>query len=395
MLETWLIEIVIGVGKLFLNPLLYWIVLLFFIMGWRRIKRERRLFRTKIYPILTESKGTLLVSIVFSMIISLVAILVGMVFSYEIIFVLIVVTILVSLTGRTTFLSASYTLGLTFLFIVILQYLPLAGVEQYLDFNRVTIVQLLTIAFLLSLLLFAEALLLHRRNGANFPEMKLGLRGKWIGQHRLKRAAFIPFFALLPVDQANVILPLFPYFEYAHEGYQLILLPFIIGVNYTVQSDLPHVASKRLGQATWILSVIVMFIALVGLYFPYATIVAVLVAVIGKEWITYRHKKQDKYKQAIFTPLNKGVKVLAVLPESPAERIGIHIGETITKVNNQIIQTPTAFYEALQNSGASFKLDVIDERGEIRFINSVLYEEDHHELGVVFVEEPNENKRIK
>src|SRR5690625_6529485 len=116
------------------------------------------------------------------MIISLVSILVGMLFSYEIIFVLIVVTILVSLTGRTTFLSASYTLGLTFLFIVILQYIPLVGVEQYLDFNQVTIVQLLTIAFLLSLLLFAEALLLHRRNGANFPEMKLGLRGKWIGR---------------------------------------------------------------------------------------------------------------------------------------------------------------------------------------------------------------------
>lgn len=395
MLGMWLVEIISGIGKIFLNPLFYWMILLLFMMGWRRITRERRQFGTKIYPIFTECSGTLFISVVFSIMISLLAILIGFIMSLEMIIILIIVTIIVSLTGRTTFLSASYTFGLTFLLMTLLPYVGLGALESYVDFKQVTIVQLLSLTFIMTLLLFAEALLINSKKQVSFPEMRLGIRGKWIGQHRLKRVAFIPFFILLPVGQADLTLPLFPYFEYGGEGYQLILLPFIIGANYIVRSELPLEAARRLGQQTWMLSTVVLLIALSALYFPYISIVAFIVAIIGKEWIIYQHKKKDKYKPAIFTPLDQGIKVLALLPGTPADRLGIHVGETILKVNGQPIQTSHAFYAALQNSGAYFKLDVIDKQGEVRFINSAFYEEDHYELGIIFVEEPDKYKRTK
>lgn len=379
-------ELLTGIGKLFLNPLLYWIVFLLAFMGWRRIKKERRQFGTKIYPLFKECQGTIFISIVFSIIVSLVAILIGLVMSFEMIVLIIIVTIILSVTGRTSFLSASYTLGITFVFMLLLPYVNIGALETYVHFQNVSIVQLLSLTLLMSIFLFAEAMLLGTRKGITFPEMKLSSRGKWIGQHRLKRAAFIPFFALLPMEQPDISLPIFPYFEVAGTGYGLIFLPFVIGTNYTVQGDLMADATKKIAQATWILSIIVLVIVLVSFYYPYVSILAFLVAIIGREWITYQHKKKDAYKRAIFTPLDEGVKVLAVLPGSPADRLDIKIGETITKVNGQRVRTSNAFYEALQNSGAFFKLDIIDHQGEIRFINSALYEEDHHELGVIFVE---------
>ncbi len=46
------------------------------------------------------------------------------------------------------------------------------------------------------------------------------------------------------------------------------------------------------------------------------------------------------------------------------------------------------FYQALQKSGAFFKLDIIDDAGEVRFVQSAFYEGDHHELGLIFTEKP-------
>src|SRR5690625_4028471 len=144
MLGIWLMELLTGIGKLFLNPLLYWIVFLLALMGWRRIKKERRQFGTKIYPLFKESQGTMVISAVFSIIISLVAILIGLVMSFEMIVLIIIVTIILSVTGRTSFLSASYTLGITFVFMLLLPYVNLGTLEAYVHFQDVSIVQLLS-----------------------------------------------------------------------------------------------------------------------------------------------------------------------------------------------------------------------------------------------------------
>lgn len=389
MLGIGVLEVLKGIGKMFLNPLFYWVILLVLIMGWRRIKKERRQFGTKVFPLLTELKGTLSITIIFSILLSTTSILLGFMMTIEMIVLLIIVTIAVSITGRTTLLSSSYTLGITFILLLLLPNIKVGSLSTYVHFEDVTIIHLLSLVLFMAIALFAETILISSKKGASFPELTLGSRGLWIGQHRLKRLAFIPFMTLIPVEDPTLALPIFPYFQYADAGYSLIFIPFVIGANYTVRSLLPMDAGRKLGQANWVLAVLILLIVVVSMYIPYVSVVAVLVAIIGKEWIMYRHKKADKYKPAIFSPLNQGIKVLAMMPDSPADRLGIEIGETITKVNGQAIHTSTQFYEALQNSGAFFKLDILDHQGEVRFINSALYEEDHHELGIIFVDAPS------
>ncbi|MDY0405108.1 hypothetical protein P5G51_006575 [Virgibacillus sp. 179-BFC.A HS] len=49
------------------------------------------------------------------------------------------------------------------------------------------------------------------------------------------------------------------------------------------------------------------------------------------------------------------------------------------------VASEAAFYQALQINGAFVKLTVLDTSGEMRFVQGALYENDHHELGLIFV----------
>lgn len=391
MLEIWLIEIAKGIGKIFLNPLLYWALILFILTGNKRIKKERYNFGTKIFHLFAERRNTLFISIISSITISLLAIFSGIVISFEIMVLLMVVTILLSITGATSFLSASYTIGFTFILLIILPFVNDYIVNPYVDFGHISTVYLIGLTILLAMFLLIESIILSLLTDKTaFPNVVLSQRGIWIGEQQLKRLAFIPFFVFMPTDSVSIIAPILPYFQVGEQSFSLVLLPFIVGFHYNVRGSLPSVAAKRIGKATFWLSIIVLLGAFASLYIPGLTIASIIIAILGREWITYRHKINERKQPAFFSPLDNGVKVLAMIPDSPADRLGILVGETILKVNGVVVTNSTEFYGALQASGAYFKLDVIDENGEVRFINSAFFEEDHYELGIIFAEKPHQ-----
>ncbi len=41
-----------------------------------------------------------------------------------------------------------------------------------------------------------------------------------------------------------------------------------------------------------------------------------------------------------------------------------------------------------------FKLEILGENGEVRFVQSALYEEDHHELGIITANSRSQVKQI-
>lgn len=387
MLVDWSIEIAKGIGKLFLNPLSYWTILLFVWTGFKRIKIEREQFGTKVFNLFTEGQKTIVFSVVFSIIISLLAIFTGIVMSFETILLLALVTILVSITGSTTFLSASYTIGITFVLLILLPFSNVDAVVSFVDFSTLSIVHFISLSFLTGILLHVESLIVvSKTNKQTFPELSLSERGIWIGQHQIKALSFIPFLVLMPTEKLSILAPIWPYFHYGDQSFSLVLIPFLLGFQYNVRGGLPRESARHIGRATFWLSLFVLACAFVSIYIPALSFVAIIIAIVGKEWITYRHKMNDRKKRPFFTPLDKGIKVLATIPNSPADRLGIVVGETILKVNGKFVTSSAQLYEALQNSGAFFKLDVLDYNGEVRFINSAFYEEDHHKLGIIFPE---------
>lgn len=384
-IEAWLIEGIKGVGRFFLNPLLYWVILLVVFTGYRRIKQERMNFGYKVFDIFSEWKHTLPLSIGFGLFISLITIGLGIVLSIETIIVLSIIVILLSF--RFSMLSPSYTIGLTYVLLLFAPFL-------FKEYTWLTEVNFQALAILLSLFLFAEASLLHRmKRSETFPTLTMGERGLWIGEHHLKKLAVIPFFTLVPAGMITPFAPFWPYFSIGDESYRLLFVPFIIGFDYVARGNRPDREAGILAKANFILAMIVIVAASMSIIVPWASLLAVIIALFGHEWMKYRNKVRNEEEQPYFHPTDHGLKILGIIPNTPADRLDFQIGETITKVNGLHVSTVKDFYYALQNSGSFFKIAVLDERGEVRFVQSAFYEGDHHKLGFIFTAPPYHQKQ--
>ncbi|WP_042142686.1 PDZ domain-containing protein [Paucisalibacillus sp. EB02] len=382
MLQDWLIEIAKGIGKLFLNPLLYWSVIFIILIGIRRIKQERRYFGTKVFDVLSEWKDTWGFSVIIGIFYSIVIIGIGMVISYEAIIILSIVTILLTLTFRFTMLSPSYTIGIT---IIILLLSP--SLSEYLPIHGE--INLSTLAILLALFLFVEAHFLSRiRQNETFPALVLGERGSWIGRHWIKKFSIIPLFTLVPSGLIEPFAAYWPFLSIGGDDYALVLIPFVLGFEFPVRGSMPYKVANRLAMKLLGLAVIVLAIAIGSIFISWLTIVAVVVAIFGREFINYRFRTEDHARRPFFNHTHDGLKVLSVIPGSPADRLNILIGEIITKVNGHKIHSEEELYVALQQTGSFFKVELFDNNGEIRFVQSAMYEGDHHELGLIFTSEP-------
>src|SRR5699024_8284454 len=173
----------------------------------------------------------------------------------------------------------------------------------------------------------------------------------------------------------------------------LIIFPFLIGFDFPIAGGLPTKVAKRYSEYPLLLGFLIVALSLMSYYVKILTLVTVLVAIVGREFISYRLKLKDQQQLPLFSPLPNGLKVLAILPGTQAIELGLIPGDTIKKVNGQDVATPTEFYQALQINRAFCKLDIIDERGELRFAQRAFYQGEHHELGVIFVE--NHQDRMK
>lgn len=374
-----------AVAKIVINPLFYWSFILIIFSGIRRIKEERKTFGIKINDLFFEWSRTWIFSIGFGLFLTGIMIGLGVVYTYETMLVLSIVTIILSIHGKLTWLSASYTVGLTYIIMLlaplILQYQNVISAELFEHVNFTAI------ALFVPLFMIAESVLLRIMHG-NESSVSVGKssRGARIGQHHLRKLAIIPFFVLVPSGLITPIASFWPYISIGGESYSLLFFPFILGFNHAVRSCLPQEGANYLGKWIGLLSILVLGLVIGSIYVPLLSAVAILLAIVGREFILYKFRIHEKYTLPYFTTHKTGLTVLTVIPDSRADRLGIVVGETIAKVNGKKIYSASDFYYYLQDSSAFFKLDVLDKNGEVRFIQSALYEGDHHELGIIFIE---------
>ncbi|WP_343270858.1 PDZ domain-containing protein [Lentibacillus songyuanensis] len=393
MVEAWFIELAKGAGKLFLNPLLYWAIILILFSGIRRIKRERNNFGTKVFGLFAEWKHTWLVSLFSGLIVSIVCLAGGMVFSYETIFLVSVVSIIISIALRFTYLSPSYTIGFTFLLLLFIPALRAQEFDVNLNAELFSTTNFSGLAVLLGVLLIVESVMVKRvQQNDSFPELEMGKRGKWVGQHRLKKASIIPFFVLVPSGAITSFVSYWPSISLGGDTYSLLLVPFLLGFEHVIKGSTPNQTKKKLAVSIGTLGAVVLILALVSVLFPWVSLATVIIAIFGSEFIRYKHRVHDNASIPYFNREGKGLKVLAVIPGTPAARLDVLAGETIQKVNGKRVNQLADFYQALQTSGAYFKMEVIDESGEIRFVQSAFYQGDHHELGILFTKEKYRQK---
>ncbi|MDY0393222.1 PDZ domain-containing protein [Virgibacillus halophilus] len=350
MLEKIFLEMAASIGKMFINPLFYWSFILVIITGIVRIKRERMLFGIKVDDIFSEWRHTWWISFVFGCLLSLIMVGAGIIFTPSMILLISVLTILLSIHFRFTWLSPVYTIGISFLLLLILP--PLFHQQSIVASSLFDHVNYAGLAILLGLLLFVQAILLYTiRKKDTFAELLKSKRGVWTGVHHLKKMAVIPFFIPIP---KGWLPPLFDFWPYLPIGqattdgtYGLMLLPMLIGFHFRVAGFESQQAKQWLGRRILGLAVVVLIAGVASVYIGWLSIAAIALGVLGWEFIHYRQRSRDVLKAPYFSQTDSGLRILTVIPGTTADKLGILPGEIISKANGKKVHSESSFLPGL------------------------------------------------
>lgn len=387
-----LLEMLKGIAIFFIHPLLYIGLLAMFLMGISRVKRERKDFHVRVYDFVDDLVRPILPSLIAGFILSVLGIAIGFVFTVQDFIVIGLAYLIVLATLQIRWLSAAYVFPVAALLLFFLSgnsfALPSFGEVSFLFAPE----SLVKMVFLLAMLLIAEGYLIQK-NGTKktSPRLFKSSRGKFIGGHEGKRIWILPLLCLVP----NGSIPSFEFWPLlpvpmSDGSYSIMLIPFFIGFQQLVKSTIPVKPILQMGKQVVGIGLVVLLFAVAGYFLSFFLFITLLLALAAREGLWYFTKRKDEGKVSYFTPREKGVVILGILPSSPAEKMGLKIGEIIIRVNKQDVFDAQSFYSALQRNSAFCKLEVVDESGEIRFTQTALYDGEHHQIGVLLVKEEYE-----
>lgn len=388
-MSIFVLEIVNAFGRFFLNPVLYIFFISSLLVGYWRVKRERKDFSFKVYDVWHELRTSATSGFSFGMILSIISISIGIIFSKASLLIIACWTILFALLMQYRYLSAAYSFGIAIFYFLFSPSWKTGQpmLDTWLADSSAT--NLTALAVLMALLLIVEGLLISgRASRISTPKILKGKRGMPIGMHVCKRLWFIPIFILVPGDAITKVFAWWPVITIDTNVFSLFLVPFSIGLSKTIKGQLPSQAIFYTGRRVAGLGLLVLLLAVISYWLPGIAIAAAGVAMLGRFSITIREQIDDEKHPAFFSPKSAGLMILDTIPNSPADEMGLKPGEIISKVNGVVPKSLREFYQALQQntSGAFCKLEVIDVNSEPRILQRAIFANEHHELGIIFVQ---------
>lgn len=333
-------------------------------MSYRRKQGEILMFNKPVSHKYLEWNNTLILSILASIFISFITLAFGLVITYEIILILCIIILASTYVYHLKYASAAYTIGITYLLLV-------SSIKNHYE-DSITILASMTL--LIGLFLIVEAAALKSiKNKHSAPEILQTNRGGIFGQLNVSKINFIPFFIFVPENIMSPIMPLWPTFTIGDGLYGLVLLPFLIGFNFSFFGKLPEIGAKRVARHLLILGGTVIALSIISLYIPVISPFIVLIAIIGRIVIQIQVRVSEEKEPALFLNKKEYVTVFWIVKDSPAAKVGLRIGDTIIKVNDQHVDNADHFYELVKAGGPIVQLQVIDSNGSIRIVNTTLF----------------------
>lgn len=370
-----------AIGNFFLNPLTYWFIFILFIISNRRIKDEKEQFKTPLFPIGAEIRHTANITIISSLLISLLAILFNITFVYEMIIFLSIIIFALTFAFGFKLLSAAYTLSFLFIMFKIL--------EQYqnrlFELNYITNHTFSSIALLIALFLFVEASLYSKITNENaFPEVIHSERGSLFGMYHLQKISIVPFFVFIPGKLTIASLPIIPYFTFNEQPISFAIVPFFIGFHHIIKGQLPEAVTHRLQKYNMYLANLVLITSLISFYLPGIATISISLALLGKTYINHLIEREDREKELAFIELRDDLKIFAIVPHSPADLLGLKVGDTILKVNDIEVQSYTELSERMEQLIRFPSFEIMTENHEVRTITNKKYRGTLTDLGIIF-----------
>src|SRR5699024_4837148 len=173
--------------------------------------------------------------LISGLVLSLVTIGAGFIFNYEILIILLISMLIMSLSFNPAYLSAVYTIGLTY---VVLLFLPLLSDNVALQVTMPTNVPYTQLTILLGLFLIVDASFIKKiKDNQLPPSLKLSNRGVWIGALNMQKASLIPIFIFVPADKLSFIADFWLSFSVIDNHYSLVFFHFMLLYYYNIINE--------------------------------------------------------------------------------------------------------------------------------------------------------------
>ncbi|MGE8033555.1 PDZ domain-containing protein [Lysinibacillus sp. NPDC093692] len=389
MVSDILLEIVTAIGRFLINPLMYIAILFAILLGYRRVKQERKFFNRRIIWGWTELMGQWKYGWLSALLISLVSVGLGLTVPKAFIMILIAISALALILYFVNALSPIYTMGFATLAIWLMYHFNWTFSWWRISLEGVYLLEgsIVTITILAGLCVIAEGMLIRRTAMmVTTPQVEKTKRGMQAIVYRSRNAWVLPIFFVIPGDVIPVDFPYWPQFTLGESTFALVLFPFVIGFSKLTRKELPALQLPKIGRSVLMLGQLILIGGLAAALEPFIGFITLAIGVVTRIVISIYYAQQDKTDIYAVAPSSKGAIIAAVLPDSPAEKMGLQAGECIRKVNGEAIFTENDLYEALQLNAAHCRLEVVDRNNEIRLTQHVIYSNDHYRIGLLLAE---------
>jgi hypothetical protein len=239
--------------------------------------------------------------------------------------------------------------------------------------------------FLAGLLHIAEGLLVRMQGAKTATPLFLeGKRGRPVGAFALSGVWPVPLLWLVPAA-GGFELPWTPLFGIGGDtsSWTLMAFPVLIGFSDRTETYWPEQKAASSGYALMIYGVVLAGLAAGGAFWSPLAVVASVAAFALHEGLLLFSRSRERGRLPLYVQDGSGVRVLAVLPGTPAAEMGLMAGELIRKVNGAATRNVVELHAALQRQSAFSKMEVVNRDGHVKFVQRARYAGEHHQLGLV------------
>lgn len=397
-MDAWLqlaMTMINGLPSIIFHPFTYVLLFVILLMWKRQVDFERKLFGTRLNTVGEGFVLTVFHGIIAGLLLSLILIGIGVVFSLEPFLYLWCIAVILMMF-HVRYLCFAYAGAILGVLSLIARTIPAnegLGAFAYL-WTSIANIYLPSVFAIVAVLHLAEAFLVKVSKGRySTPVFIQSKRGRLVGAYNIQYIWFVPIFFLIDgfaFDGSQGVTlalyngwPLVSGNGFGVAPLSLLLLPAVLGYSEQAVSSTP--VQKTQSSYKWLLafSLILLALTMGALLFSPLIVAAIIFSFVGHDvMIKYSHYQEMK-RPPIYVHPNKGLKILTIIPESPAEKMGLQSGEIIMKVNGQETNKRMDLYMALSLNKAYCRLEVLNLEGHVKFVNRSIYEDEHHQLGVI------------
>lgn len=367
----------------------YYIGILFVAFQYhKQIQLERKLFSTRLHSLLDTTWRTVLAGIVAGFIGSVVMAFVGATLTQEALWWVWGITIVLALF-RIRFLCMAYAVGVLGILHEVAAMFPAWG--EGTSFEGV--VGSLKDLPMTALLAMVGILHLMEAGFVRWQGSKMAMplfvenkRGRMIGSYRLQQFWPVPLFLLVPMaGGSSSELPWTPLLggDVWASGWSIAAFPVLLGYAESTLSRLPREKVALSAKRLLLYALVVLGLAALAEWLPPLIALVSFLVIVLHEAIIWLGERAELQEPPRFVHGDRGLTILAVLPNGPAAEMGLEAGEVIVKVNGIAIATRIELHQALSANPAYSKLEVLNLEGQSKFVGRAIFADDHYQLGVV------------